>query len=183
MSTAAVNPGVTYQIDSSHSHAQFKVRHMMIANVKGEFTKVSGTVAYDPANLAAASVQATIDVNTVNTREPGRDADLKSANFFDAEKFPTITFSSKKVSSTGDGSLTVAGDLTMHGVTKEITLHVEELTPEAKDPWGNMRRGLTAKTKLSRKQFGLEWNVALEAGGFLIGDDIDITIDAELIRQ
>ena len=156
---------------------------MMIANVKGEFTKVSGSVAYDPANLAAAGVEATIDINTVNTREAARDADLKSANFFDVEKFPTITFKSKKVTAISGDSFNVVGDLTIRDVTKEVTLNVEELTGEAKDPWGNMRRGATAKTRVNRKDFGMTFNVALEAGGFLVGEDVDLTIDVEMIRQ
>ncbi len=173
----------TYQIDSSHSAAQFKVRHMMIANVKGEFDKVSGTVEFDPANPSASSVNASIDVSTISTRDEQRDGHLKSADFFDVEKFPTIDFKSKKVTAASGDSFTVVGDLTIHGVSKEVTLAVEELTGEAKDPWGNMRRGATAKTKISRKDFGMHFNVALETGGFLVGDDIDITVDVEMIRQ
>jgi polyisoprenoid-binding protein YceI len=174
---------VVYQIDPAHSAAQFKVRHMMIANVKGEFTKVSGTVTYDPDNPSAIPMQATIDASSISTRDEQRDGHLKSADFFDVAKFPSITFQSKKVVPTGPDSFEVVGDLTIRGVTQPVALTVEEVTPEAKDPWGNMRRGATAKTKISRKDFGLNWNVALEAGGFLVGDDIEITIDVELIRQ
>jgi polyisoprenoid-binding protein YceI len=174
---------VTYQIDPAHSAAQFKVRHMMIANVKGEFTKVSGTVMYDPANPASAQIQATVDASSISTRDEQRDGHLKSADFFDVAKFPSITFQSSKVVPSGSDSFEVVGDLTIHGVTQPVALSVEEVTPEAKDPWGNLRRGATAKAKISRKDFGLHWNVALEAGGFLVGDDIEITIDAELIRQ
>jgi len=173
----------TYQIDTSHSVAQFKVRHMMIANVKGEFEKVSGTVSFDPANPSAASVEAVIDVSTISTRDEQRDKDLRSGNFFDVEKFPTITFKSSKVTASGGNSFSVVGDLSMHGVSRSVTLDVEELTDEAKDPWGNMRRGATAKTKISRKDFGMEFNVALDTGGILVGDAIDITLDVELIRQ
>ena len=173
----------TYQIDPAHTSAQFKVRHMMIANVKGEFHKISGTANFDPANPSAASVEAAIDVASINTRDQQRDADLKSPNFFDVEKYPTITFKSKKVTATGDDSFTVVGDLTIHGVTREVDLKVEELTEETKDPWGNLRRGATAKTRIRRKDFGMSFNVALEAGGFLVGEEVDLTIDVELIRQ
>ena len=173
----------TYQIDTAHSSAQFKVRHMMIANVKGEFDKVSGTVHFDPANPAASSVEASIDVATISTRDEQRDGHLKSPDFLDVEKFPAITFKSKKVAPTGSDSLDVTGDLTIRGVTKEVKLSVEELTGEAKDPWGNMRRGATAKTRIDRKDFGMIFNVALEAGGFLVGDHVDLTIDVEMIAQ
>ena len=173
----------TYQIDPAHTSAQFKVRHMMIANVKGEFDKVSGTVNFDPANPAASTIDASIDVASISTRDEQRDAHLKSPDFFDVEKFPVITFKSKRVTATGGDSFTVVGDLTIHGVTKEVELHVEELTEEAKDPWGNSRRGATARTRVHRKDFGMIFNVALEAGGFLVGEDVDLTIDVELIRQ
>lgn len=172
-----------YQIDPAHTSAQFKVRHMMIANVKGEFDKVSGTVNFDPANPSASTIEASIQVASVSTRDEQRDAHLKSADFFDVEKFPTITYKSRTVTATGSDSFTVAGDLTIHGVTKEVDLKVEELTEETKDPWGNMRRGATAKTRIHRKDFGMVFNVALEAGGFLVGEDVDLTIDVELIRQ
>ena len=174
---------VVYQIDPAHSAAQFKVRHMMIANVKGEFTKISGTVTSDPSNPSATQIQATIDASSISTRDEQRDGHLKSADFFDVARFPSITFQSKEVQPSGSNSFEVVGDLTIHGVTQPVPLTVEEVTPEAKDPWGNLRRGATAKTKVNRKDFGLHWNVALEAGGFLVGDDIEIAIDVELIRQ
>ena len=173
----------TYQIDPAHSAAQFKVRHMMIANVKGEFDKVSGTAVYDPANPAASSVEATIDVASISTRDEQRDTHLKSPDFFDVEKYPTITFKSKRVTSSGSDSFSVAGDLTIHGVTKEVTLNVEELTEEAKDPWGNLRRGAEAKTRIHRKDFGMTFNMALDTGGFVVGEDVDISIDVEMVRQ
>ena len=173
----------SYQIDPAHSSAQFKVRHLMIANVKGEFDKVSGTVNFDPANPSASTVEATVDVASVSTREEQRDAHLKSPDFFDVEKFPTITFKSKKVTATGADRFTVVGDLTIHGVTKEVSLQVEELTEEAKDPWGNMRRGASAKTRINRKDFGMHFNMALETGGIMVGEEVDLTIDVELIRQ
>jgi polyisoprenoid-binding protein YceI len=173
----------TYQIDPAHSSAQFKVRHMMIANVKGEFDKVSGTVNFDPANPSASTVEATVDVASISTRDEKRDAHLKSPDFFDVEKFPTISFKSKKVIASGSDSFTVLGDLAIHGVTKQVELKVEELTEEAKDPWGNLRRGAEAKTRINRKDFGMTFNMALDTGGFMVGDDVDLTIDVELILQ
>ena len=172
----------TYQIDSSHSSAQFSVRHMMISNVRGEFTKVSGTVTYDPANPAGATIDASIEVSSISTRDAQRDGHLKSPDFFDAEKFPLVTFHGKEVAAS-DGELEVKGDLTIHGVTRETVLHVEGPTPEHKDPWGNARIGATATAKLNRKDFGLTWNAALEAGGVLVGEEVKITIDIEAIRQ
>ena len=173
----------TYQIDPAHASAQFKVRHMMIANVKGEFDKMIGTVNYDPANPSASTVDATIEVASISTRDEQRDAHLKSPDFFDVEKFPTITFKSKRVTANGGDNFTVVGGLTIHGVTREVDLKVEELTEETKDPWGNLRRGAEAKTRINRKDFGMTFNMALEAGGFMVGDEIDLTIDVEMIRQ
>jgi polyisoprenoid-binding protein YceI len=171
-----------YQIDSAHSSAQFTVRHMMISNVRGEFTKLSGSITYDPADPANSSIDATIDAASINTREAQRDAHLKSADFFDVERFPVLTFRSKEVCiRNGEGN--VKGDLTIHGVTKEVVLHVEGPTPETKDPWGNMRIGATATAKINRKDFGLTYNAALEAGGVLVGEEVKITIDLEAIRQ
>ncbi len=174
---------MTYQIDTAHTQAQFKVRHLMISNVKGEFTKVTGTVELDDANPAASSINVTVDVNSISTREPQRDAHLKSADFFDAEKFPTITFVSKEVVKSGEGSFEVVGELTIHGVTRTVDLNVEDVTPEVKDPYGMFRRGASAKTTILRSDFGLKYNAALETGGVLIGDDVHITIDTELVRK
>jgi polyisoprenoid-binding protein YceI len=171
-----------YQIDSAHSSAQFTVRHMMISNVRGEFTKLSGSIAYDPADPANSSVEATIEAASINTRDPQRDAHLKSADFFDVERFPALTFRATEIG-VRDGEGKVKGDLTIHGVTREAVLHVEGPTPEAKDPWGNLRIGATATAKINRKDFGLTWNAALEAGGVLVGEEVKITIDLEAIRQ
>jgi polyisoprenoid-binding protein YceI len=173
----------TYQIDTAHTHAQFKVRHLMISNVKGEFSQVTGTVDLDDANPSACSFNVTIDVNSINTREPQRDAHLKSADFFDVAKYPTITFVAKEVVKSGDDSYEVVGDLTIHGVTKTVDLDVESVTPEMKDPYGMFRRGAEAKTTILRSDFGLVYNAALETGGVLIGDDVHITIDTELVRK
>jgi polyisoprenoid-binding protein YceI len=147
---------VTYQIDSAHSSAQFTVRHMMISNVRGEFTKLSGSITYDPAGAANASVDVTIDAASINTRDAQRDAHLKSADFFDVAQFPALTFRSKAIAA-HDGEWNVTGDLTIHGVTRDVVLRAEGPTPEAKDPWGNMRIGATATAKINRKDFGLTW--------------------------
>ena len=173
---------ITYQIDSSHSAAHFSVRHMMIANVRGEFTKVSGTIVYDPENPKNSSVEAVIDASSIATRDPQRDAHLRSADFLDAEKYPVLTFRSKSISGER-GDWKVTGDLTIRGVTREITLEVEGPTPETRDPWGNLRIGATATGKINRKDFGLTWNTALETGGVLVGDEVKLTLDVEGVRQ
>jgi polyisoprenoid-binding protein YceI len=174
-------PQVTYEIDPAHSSVQFSVRHMMFSNVRGEFTKVSGKITYDSENPANSAVEVTIDATSINTRDDQRDAHLKSADFLDVEKFPTLTFRSTKVVQQPGGG-TVTGDLTLHGVTHQIVLDVEGPTPEMKDPWGKDRRAASATAKLSRKDFGLTWNAALEAGGVLVGDEVKITIDLEAVR-
>lgn len=174
---------VTYVIDSSHSTAGFKVRHLMVSNVRGEFSGVAGTVVFDAEDSANSKVEAAIDATTIQTRDNQRDQHLKSADFFDVEKFPKITFISKKVAPVGEGEWRVVGDLSIHGVTKEVVLDVEGPTPEVKDPWGNIKIGATATTKVNRKDFGLGWNVALEAGGVLVGDEVAIQLELEMTRQ
>jgi len=173
----------TYTIDPVHSVADFKVRHLMVSNVRGEFSGVTGTVQFDAANPANSKVEATIDVNTIQTRDAQRDTHLKSADFFDVEKYPKITFVSNKVVKTGDEEYKINGDLTIHGVTKEVTLEVEGPAPEAKDPYGNVKTGASAKTKINRKDFGLVYNAALETGGVLIGEDVQIHLDLEFTKQ
>ncbi len=174
--------GAEYQIDSAHSAAQFAVRHMMVSNVRGEFTKVSGKLNFDPQNLGASSVDAVIDATSISTREPKRDEHLKSADFFDVAKYPTLAFKSKQVYREG-GQLLMKGDLTMHGVTKEIVMSVDGPTPELKDPYGNLRIGASATSHVNRKDWGLNWNAALEAGGVVVGDEVTITIDMEAVRK
>jgi polyisoprenoid-binding protein YceI len=154
----------------------------MISNVKGEFTSLTGTIAYDPDNLEESRVEAVIDANTINTRDEQRDAHLRSADFFDTAKYPTLTFRSKEFTSSG-GRLSVRGDLTIRGVTREVLLAVDGPTPEVKDPWGNYRFGATATTKVSRKDWGLVWNSVLETGGVMVGDEVTITLDLEAMRQ
>jgi polyisoprenoid-binding protein YceI len=172
----------TYKIDSAHSTAHFVVRHMMITNVRGGFSNVTGTVDWDPANPSAAKVEATIDATTINTNEAARDTHLKSADFLDVEKFPTIVFSNSKVKSASADEVELEGDLTIHGVTKPVVLKVEGPTAEGKDPWGNTRIGASASTKIKRSDYGLTYNAALETGGILIGDELKIEIEVSLVK-
>lgn len=172
----------TYAIDPAHSNVQFSVRHMMISNVKGAFSGVKGTVVYDPDNPQSGTVETEIDASTLNTLDANRDNHLKSAEFLDVAQFPTITFRSTQFE--GDGShLKIQGNLTIHGVTRPVVLDVDEITPEGKDPWGNTRIGTSAKTKINRSDFGLSWNAALETGGFLIGDELKLDFEVQLIKQ
>ena len=173
---------VTYAIDPAHSAVHFSVRHMMLSNVRGEFTKLSGTVRYDPENPASSYIDATIDAASINTRNDDRDPHLKSADFLEVEKFPTLTFHSKQIQPHAGGAKAI-GELTIHGVTREITLDIEGPTQEIKDPWGKQRVGASATAKLSRKDFGLVWNAALETGGVMVGDEVKITIDIEAVRD
>jgi len=156
---------------------------MMIATVRGEFGKISGSVKLDPSDPTHTSVEARIDASSINTREPQRDAHLKSPDFLDVAKFPTIDFKSTRNVKTGPETYELTGQLTLHGVTREITLTVESDGVETKDPWGKLRRGASATGKLNRKDFGLNWNQALEAGGVLVGDEVKISIDVELVQQ
>lgn len=182
--TAATTPAVTttWNIDPVHSNAQFKVKHMMISNVKGEFSGIKGTLHFDADDVTRSNVDATIDASTISTRDPQRDAHLKSADFFDVEKFPTLSFKSTRVSKTGNGELEVAGDLSIHGVSRNVVFQVEGPTAPMKDPWGNTRVGLSATTRINRKDFGLTWNAALETGGILVGDEVTITLDIQFIK-
>ena len=170
-----------YTIDGSHSSAEFTVRHLMITNVRGRFGTLSGTVDYDPKAPEASTINVTIDATSIDTREAKRDAHLRSADFFDVEKFPTLTFVSKRVTKSKDG-LTALGDLTMHGVTKEIALEVEGPTETTTDPWGNRRIGASATAKIHRKDWGLNWNAALEAGGVVVGEQVKIAIEVSMIQ-
>lgn len=171
-----------FSIDSAHSSAHFKVRHMMVSTVRGEFSNLKGKVNYDSKAPEKIAIEATIDATTISTREEKRDAHLKSADFFEVEKHPTITFKSKSAKAAGKGKLNVTGDLTMRGVTKEVVLAVEGLDQEVQDPWGNTRIGATGTTKVNRKDFGLNWNQVLEAGGVVVGDEVEISVDVELIK-
>jgi polyisoprenoid-binding protein YceI len=172
----------TWNIDPAHSAAEFKVRHMMISNVKGTLKGISGTLAEHATDASLSSIEATVDVSTINTGEVQRDGHLKSADFFEVEKYPTMTFKSTRVVQKGEGEYAVAGDLTMHGVTRQVTFAVEGPSAPGKDPWGNTRIGLTATAKVNRKDFGLNWNAALETGGILVGEDVHITLDVQFIK-
>jgi polyisoprenoid-binding protein YceI len=172
----------TWNSDPAHSVAEFKVKHMMISNVKGHFTKITGALTLDESDLANSRVEAAIDATSLETRDAQRDAHLKSADFLDVEKSPTLSFKSTRVSVVGDGELAVEGDLTIRGVTRKVTLSVEGPTPPTKDPWGNTRIGLSATTKINRKDFGLTWNAALETGGILVGEEVTITLDVEFLK-
>ncbi len=184
MSTA-VQPATartTWTIDPVHSSVEFSVRHLMITTVKGRFTDVQGTVVLDEADPAGSSAEITIQAASIDTREPQRDAHLKSADFFDAETFPTLTFRSTTVRAlTGDG-FTLIGDLTIHGVTREVALDVT-VEGRAKDPWGGQRAGYTATTKIKRSEFGLTWNQLLETGGLAVSDDVKIALDVQVIQK
>ena len=172
----------TWNIDPVHSVAEFKVKHMMISNVKGQFTALTGVLTLDESDPTRSRIEATIDAASINTREAQRDAHLKSADFFDVEKFPALTFKSTSVKRTGDDELAATGDLTIHGVTRPVLFSVEGPTAPAKDPWGNTRIGLSATTKVNRKDFGLHWNSTLETGGILVGEEVTITLDVQFVK-
>jgi polyisoprenoid-binding protein YceI len=172
----------TWIIDGSHSDVGFTVRHMMIATVKGHFTKVEGTIQFDPANLAASTFDGKIEAASVDTRDAGRDAHLRSGDFFDVENHPYITFTNTKVTEVDGNEFKLVGDLTIRGVTKQVTLTGEFVGANV-DPWGNTKAGFAATGKVNRKEFGLNWNVALEAGGLLVSDEVKLTLDLEFTKQ
>lgn len=183
MTTATATPATTtWNIDPAHSSAEFKVKHMMISHVKGQFTAVTGVMHLDESDTTKSHIEALIDAASINTRDAQRDTHLKSADFLDAEKFPKLTFESTRVTRRAEGELAVTGRLTIHGVTREVVLNVEGPTPPTKDPWGNTRVGVSATTKISRKDFGLTWNATLETGGLLVGDEVTITLEAEFVK-
>jgi polyisoprenoid-binding protein YceI len=179
---AIVLAQATWTIEPTHTRSGFTIRHLVISNVRGEFAKTTGTVKLDEKDLTRSSVEATIDVTTIDTRVPDRDAHLRSADFFDAAKHPTITFKSTKVAKAGEGQLDVTGDLTMKGVTRPVVLRVVGPSAEIKDPRGNTRRGLSATAKLNRRDFGLTWSKLVEAGP-VAGDEVTIEIEAELVKD
>ena len=172
----------TWNIDPVHSVAEFKVKHMMISNVKGQFARIKGVLSLDETDLTKSRVETSIDAASINTRDEQRDAHLKSADFFDVEKFPTLSFKSTKITRIADGELAVAGELTIHGVARNVVFTVEGPTTPGKDPWGNTRIGLSATTKINRKDFGLTWNATLETGGILVGDEVTITLEVQFIK-
>ena len=179
----AASPAGTWELDPAHTSVQFRVRHMMVSNVRGDFEKVSGDITYDEDDISRSSANITIDANSINTRVAKRDKHLKSPDFLDAEKYPFLVFRSKRVERAGEGKLKVTGDLTIRGVTREVVLDVEGPTPPVKDLQGKMRVGGTASTTINRKDFGLTWNKAIETGGVVVGNEVEITIDIELVRK
>jgi len=172
----------TWKIDPDHSNIGFKVRHMMVSNVKGVFGKVQGEVNVDDQDLTKSSVTVTIDTTSINTGLAMRDKDLRSDHFLDVAKYPTMTFVSTSVARNGAEKLKVTGNLTLHGVTRPVVLDVEGPSAEVKDPKGNLRRGASASTKIDRRDFGLKWNKLLEAGGVMVGDEVAISIEVELVK-
>ena len=183
MSLPAAAATSTWQIDPNHSAAQFAVRHLAISTVRGAFTKVSGTVQMDDKDISKSSVEVTIDAASVDTRVADRDKDLRSDHFFDTAKYPTLTFKSTKVEQVAPGMLKVTGDLTIHGTTKQVVLDVEGPTAPVKDPWGNQRAAASASTKINRQDFGVKWNATMDNGGVVVGDEVSITIDVELVQK
>jgi polyisoprenoid-binding protein YceI len=173
----------TWTLDADHTTVGFSVRHMMVTDVKGAFDKVSGTVELDDKDAAKSKIDVEIDAASINTRNQKRDDHLRSPDFFDVAKFAKITFKSTKIELAKDGSMKITGDLTMHGVTKPVTLQAAKLSDEYKDPWGGTHRGTTATAKLNRKDFGLEWNKTLEKGGVLVGEEIAIELQIELMPK
>jgi polyisoprenoid-binding protein YceI len=173
-----------WNVDTAHSTASFTVKHMMVSTVRGEFGKITGTASWSKPDFSDTKVDMTVDATTISTREPKRDAHLKSPDFFDVAKFPTLTFKSKRVEKAKEsGHLTLVGDLTIHGVTKEVAFDVTGPSPEMKTPFGTVAVGAEAKTKINRKDFGLNWNKALEAGGVLVSEDVNIDITLELSKK
>ncbi len=183
LSLPAAAANSNWQIDPAHSSAQFSVRHMAISTVRGAFSKVTGSVVFDDKDVSKSTVDVTIDANSVDTRVPDRDNDLRSEKFFDVAHYPSITFKSRKVEQVAPGKLKVTGDLTIRGTTKEVVLDVEGPTPPMKDPWGNTRNAATATTKINRQDFGVKWNATLDNGGVVVGDDVSIIIDVELVKK
>ncbi len=175
-------PATTWNIDPAHSAAEFKVKHMMISNVKGKFSGLNGSLSLNEVDPTLSTIEASIPTATLSTADEQRDNHLKSADFFDAEKFPTLTFKSTQVRKVAEGELAVTGELTMHGVTKSVTFAVDGPSRPGTDPWGNQRIGLSATTKINRKDFGLTWNAALESGGVLVGEEVAITLDVQFIK-
>lgn len=172
----------TYQIDPAHSSVQFSIRHMMISNVRGSFSAVSGTLEYDSDNVADSKVTAEIDISTLSTGDTTRDGHVKSPDFFDVANHPKMTFVSKRFEKAGDEEYKVTGDLTMHGITKEVVLTVSDVTPEGKDLWGNIRIGAVARGQVNRKDFGLTWGAVLETGGVALGDTVKLDMELQFVK-
>jgi len=178
----AMAAAATWKIDPDHSSIGFKIKHLMVSNVKGSFEKYNGTVDLNETDITKSKVDVSIETASINTNVELRDGHLKSADFFDVVKYPAMTFKSKKVAKAGKDKLKVTGDLTLHGITKEVVLYVDGPSKEIKDLYGNIRKGAAATATINRKDFGLNWNKALEAGGVVVGDDVSISIEIEMIK-
>jgi polyisoprenoid-binding protein YceI len=181
--TPSIAMAANYQLDADHSSIQFKIRHLTVSNVTGTFNKFKGSASVEGEDIATLKVEVTIDAASVDTGHEKRDEHLRNADFLDVAKYPTITFVSKKVMKAEPGKLRVTGDLTLHGVTREITVDLEGPTPEIKDPWGNFRRGATGTAKIDRRDFGITWNKALDTGGLVVGNEVGIQVDIEWVRK
>ncbi|MES1207908.1 MAG: YceI family protein [Pseudomonadota bacterium] len=175
----------TWDVDTSHATAGFRVRHLMVSHVRGHLGPVSGTAFIDEQDVSRSRIDVSVDVRGIDTRDAKRDEHLRSADFFDVEHHPTVTFRSTRVEAPRGlaGDLRVTGDLTIRGVSRPVTLEVEALGPAIQDPWGNARRGASARARVNRKDWGLKWNLAIEAGGVAVGDEVAIEIDAELVAR
>ena len=185
MSTLTMTPQTAtsaWNIDPAHSVVEFKVRHMMISNVKGQFTVITGSMTLDPNDITKSRIEASADAASINTRDAQRDGHLKSPDFFDVERYPSLVFTSTRVERKNEDQLAVTGNLTIHGITREVVFNVEGPTPPHKDPWGSTRIGVSASARINRKDFGLNWNAALEAGGLLVGEEVTITLDVEFVQ-
>lgn len=173
----------TWSLDQDHSAAQFKVRHLMISDVRGNFENISATLHLDEKDITKSRVEVSIDVASINTGVNKRDDHLRSPDFFDVKKFPAMTFVSTRVEKTGPGKLTVTGNLTIKGVTRPVVLRVDGLTPEVRDPWGQIRRGASATTTINRRDFGITWNKSMDNGGVVVGEEVAIQLEVEFVRK
>jgi len=181
--TPSIAMAANYQLDAGHSSIQFKIRHLTVSNVTGTFNKFKGSASVEGEDIATLKVEVAIDAASVDTGHEKRDEHLRNADFLDVAKYPAITFVSKKVIKGDPGKLKVIGDLTLHGITREITVDLEGPTPEIKDPWGNFRRGATGTAKIDRRDFGITWNKALDTGGLVVGNEVGIQVDIEWVRK
>ncbi len=183
--TPAAPAARTWDIDTSHATAGFRVRHLMVSHVRGHLGPVSGTVVIDEQDVSRSRIEVSVDVRGIDSRDPKRDEHLRSVDFFDVENHPTVTFRSTRIEAPQGlaGDLRVTGELTIRGVSRPVTLEVEALPPSISDPWGNARRGVSARARVNRKDWGLKWNLAIEAGGVAVGDEVAIEIDAELVAR
>jgi polyisoprenoid-binding protein YceI len=176
--------GANWQIDSDHSSFQFKVRHLMVSNVRGDFSKIiKGTLSFDDQDIPNTKAEVVLDATSINTGHAKRDEHLRGPDFFDVTRYPTISFVSKQVTKEGEDRMRATGNLTIRGVTREVVMEVQGPTAEIKDPWGNFRRGLTATTKINRKDFGMNWNKTLDTGGVVVSEEVDISVEIEMIKK